>query len=183
RPWSSPTLDRTHVRIQDGRVGSGRSGGVRATVRTAPEAALDRLLRSGSQPDTGGVPTTVIVTVGADDLVNRTGYGTYDDGSPVAPTTLRGLAAQAEVVTVLCDGTGAVLDLHRTQRLADKAITMALYARDRGCSFPGCGVAPQWCERHHVIAWIDGGATSVANMTLLCTYHHHNFERLRWACR
>lgn len=140
-------------------------------------------MRSGSLPDTGGVPTTVIVTVGADDLVNRTGYGTYDDGSPVAPTTLRGLAAQAEVVTVLCDGTGAVLDLHRTQRLADKAITMALYARDRGCSFPGCGVAPQWCERHHVIAWIDGGATSVANMTLLCTYHHHNFERLRWACR
>lgn len=38
-------------------------------------------------------------------------------------------------------------------------------------------------RRDHVIAWIDGGATSVANMTLLCTYHHHNFERLRWACR
>lgn len=148
----------------------------------ALEAVVDRVLRSGSLPDTGGVATTVIVTINADDLAHGTGYGSYPDGTPIAPSTLRRVADQAEIITVLHDSTGAVLDLGRTQRLANKAITMALYARDKGCSFPGCGVAPQWCERHHINAWSDGGRTSITNMTLLCTYHHHNFERLRWTC-
>lgn len=147
------------------------------------ETGLDRLLRAGTLPDTGGIPTTVVVTINADDLVNRTGYGTWADGSRIAPATLWHLADEADVHTVLHDGAGAVLDLGRSQRLANKAITIALHARDRGCSFPGCTVPPQWCERHHIVAWIDGGPTSVANMTLLCTYHHHNFERLRWQCR
>ena len=170
-----------------GRIQNGPDG---EDVRTAEqrhhdalETVLDRLLRSGTLPDTGGVPTTVIVTIGADDLANHTGYGTYADGTPVATSTLRHLADTAEVVTVVQARNGAVLDLGRSQRLANKAITMALYARDKGCSFPGCGVAPQWCERHHIIARDDGGPTSIANMALLCTYHHHNFERLRWTCR
>jgi hypothetical protein len=40
---------------------------------------------------------------------------------------------------------GAVLDLYRTRRIASPAQTLALIARDGGCSFPGCDVAPQWC--------------------------------------
>ncbi len=39
------------------------------------------------------------------------------------------------------------------------------------------------CERHHVVAWIDGGATDVNNLTLLCRYHHHNFSSRGWTCR
>ena len=149
----------------------------------ALDTALDRVLRSGTLPDTGGIPTTVIVTIGADDLAAGTGHGTFADGTPVATSTLRNLADTAEVVTALQAPNGAILDLGRTQRLANKTITMALYARDKGCSFPGCGVAPQWCERHHIIAWNDGGPTSIGNMTLLCTYHHHHFKRLHWTCR
>lgn len=148
----------------------------------ALETVLDRLLRSGSLPDHGGTPATVIVTITADDLARRTGYGSYPDGTPITPTSLRTVADQAEVHTVITDHNGAVLDLGRTQRVANKALTVALYARDKGCSFPGCGVAPHWCQRHHINAWADGGTTSIDNLTLLCTYHHHNFERLRWTC-
>jgi len=38
-----------------------------------------------------------------------------------------------------------------------------LIVRDAGCTFPGCNVAPQFCERHDVIAWYDGGNTNLPN--------------------
>ena len=76
-----------------------------------------------------------------------------------------------------------MLDLWRTRRIATTAQTLALIARDAGCSFPGCNIAPQWCERHHVIAWYDGGDTNLANLTLVCSYHHHQFAQRGWQCR
>lgn len=76
-----------------------------------------------------------------------------------------------------------MLDLHRTRRIASPAQTLALIARDGGCSFPGCEVAPQRCERHHIIAWQVGGDTNLDNLTLLCRYHHRHFEQGGRACR
>jgi hypothetical protein len=54
---------------------------------------------------------------------------------------------------------------------------------DRGCSFSGCDTAPEWCERHHVVSWADGGSTDLDNLTLLCRYHHHNFLSRGWDCQ
>ncbi|HEY5822235.1 MAG TPA: HNH endonuclease signature motif containing protein, partial [Propionibacteriaceae bacterium] len=51
------------------------------------------------------------------------------------------------------------------------------------CSFPGCTRPPEWCERHHVVAWVDGGRTDLTNLTLLCGYHHHNYANRGWTCR
>jgi hypothetical protein len=78
---------------------------------------------------------------------------------------------------------GAVLDLGRTRRIASNSQTQALIARDRGCSFPACDRPPEWCERHHIVEWIDGGPTNLNNLTLLCRYHHHNFAGRGWTCR
>jgi hypothetical protein len=33
------------------------------------------------------------------------------------------------------------------------------------------------------VSWADGGATDLVNLTLLCPYHHANFERLGWTCQ
>ncbi|MET0694444.1 MAG: HNH endonuclease, partial [Propionibacteriaceae bacterium] len=52
-----------------------------------------------------------------------------------------------------------------------------------GCSFPGCGRAPEWCERHHIKDWARGGLTDLNNLTLLCRWHHHNFAQRGWTCR
>jgi hypothetical protein len=61
--------------------------------------------------------------------------------------------------------------------------TMALIARDAGCSFPGCTHPPQWCDRHHILDWILGGPTDLDNLTLLCRYHHTHFLQKGWSCR
>ncbi len=47
----------------------------------------------------------------------------------------------------------------------------ALWARDRGCSFPGCD-HKHYVDAHHIEHWADGGATSLGNLTLLCSHHH-----------
>ena len=70
----------------------------------------------------------------------------------------------------------------RSRRVATPTQTLALIARDAGCSFPACDHPPEWCERHHIIEWIDGGLTNLDNLTLLCRYHHHNFASRGWTC-
>lgn len=152
-------------------------------MHDAFEDLCDRALRAGDTPDTGGVPATVIVTITVDDLVDRLGYGRTADGTLIPTATVLQLADQADIIPTVLNAAGAVLSLGRTRRIATAAQSLALYARDSGCSFPGCGHPPQHCERHHVVGWIDGGLTDLNNLTLLCVYHHHNFWARGWTCR
>jgi len=149
----------------------------------AVEEVCDRLLRAGTLPDSGGTPATVVVTISAEDLQARTGTATTADGTALSVAALLALADEAEIIPTVLNASGAVLDLGRTRRLASLSQTWALTARDGGCSFPGCAQPPDWSERHHIVAWVDGGRTDLDNLTLLCRYHHHNFAERGWTCR
>ena len=149
----------------------------------ALEDICDRQLRAGDVPDAGGIPATVIVTIDADDLTRRTGSGRTTDGTPIPTAKLLQLANNADIIPTVLTASGAVLDLGRSRRIANRPQTMALIARDAGCSFPGCAHPPQYCERHHIREWVDGGLTDLKNLTLLCVYHHHNFLARGWTCR
>ena len=61
----------------------------------------------------------------------------------------------------------------------DNLTSSALTHRDGGCSFPGCTMPAAWTDAHHVIAWYQGGATSLLNTTLLCRRHHTHVHRHR----
>ena len=54
----------------------------------------------------------------------------------------------------------------------NRAQKRALLARDKGCRFPGC-TNRRYLHAHHIIHWINGGATCVSNLVLLCSRHHH----------
>ena len=144
---------------------------------------MDRLLRRDDNPESGGTPATLIISMSYHDYITRRGTATLTDGTPISMSTALSLAEQADLAFCLTDTRGAVLDLHRTRRIASKDQTLALYARDGGCSFPGCTVQADWCERHHVISWWDGGPTNLNNLTLLCRFHHHHFAKRGWACQ
>ena len=152
-------------------------------MHDAMESVCDRLLRSDGLPDSGGTPATVVITIDAGDLIERAGVGHFSDGSPIRADRVIDLADQADVAWCVKNSNGAVLALGRTRRIASPAQTLALTARDGGCSFPGCDSTPEWSERHHILAWVDGGSTDLDNLTLLCRYHHHNFEQRGWRCR
>ena len=158
-----------------------RSHGQR--LHDALEDVCDRQLRAGDQPDVGGVPATVIVNIDLEDLINRTGTAHTADGTPISTADLLWMANNADIIPTVLAASGAVLDLGRSRRIASRTQTLALIARDKGCSFPGCAHPPQYCERHHIREWIDGGLTNLNNLTLVCAYHHHNFLARGWTCR
>lgn len=92
------------------------------------------------------------------------------------------LSDEAEIVRTAFDRqTGEVLNLGRSRRLASYGQTLALAARDGGCTFPGCGKSPKWCQRHHIVDWVKGGPTDLANLTLVCSFHHYRFARHGWS--
>ena len=142
----------------------------------------DLMLRSESVPDAGGTPATVIITFDLQDLLDKTGYAVTSDGSLMPTDKALRLADQAEIYWTAVSGSGVPLWLGRNRRIATLGQTAALIARDEGCSFPGCDTAPEWCERHHVVPWCEGGTTDLDNLTLLCGYHHHNFLAKGWDC-
>jgi hypothetical protein len=148
-------------------------------MHDALEEVCDRILRSDGLPDSGGTPATVIVTITLEDLLDRLGFGTTSDGTPIPTDQLLKMANQADILPTVLSMTGNVLDQGRSRRVVTAKQTMALIARDRGCSFPGCTHPPEWCERHHIKEWINGGKTDLRNLTLLCRYHHHNFVSKR----
>ena len=153
-------------------------------MHDAVEDVCDRLLRADNTvPDSGGTPATVILTLDVEDLLKRTGYAVTGDGTLIPTTKALAVADQADIYLAAVTSAGVPLRLGRRRRIATAGQTAALIARDRGCSFPGRHTAPEWCERHHVIAWADGGNTDLDNLTLLCRYHHHNFASRGWDCR
>ncbi len=128
----------------------------------ALEDVCDRVLRSDpSLPDAGGTPTTLIVTLDLEDLRAQTGYAVASDGTLIPTDKAVRLADQADISYAAVDAKGVPLQLGRSRRIATLGQTAALIARDKGCSFPGCDVAPEYCERHHITAWIDGGSTDL----------------------
>jgi hypothetical protein len=124
-----------------------------------------------------------MVTMGWEQLVAGVGAGTAvgssEAGTLLGPDTVRRLACDAGVIPVVLGGSSEVLDVGRTMRLVPPGLVKALWLRDRHCTFPGCAMPAQWCDAHHVVHWLDGGATSMANSALVCTRHHTVVHRDR----
>jgi hypothetical protein len=152
-------------------------------LHDALDEMCGRVLRMGDRPSTGGTPASVIVTVTLEDLLAKAGLAETADGNQLTSDQLLRIADEAEIWPTIINRNNLPLALGRTQRLASRGQTMALVTRDGGCSFPGCTHPPAWCDRHHILDWILGGATDLDNLTLLCRYHHTHFLQKGWACQ
>jgi hypothetical protein len=51
-------------------------------------------------------------------------------------------------------------------------IRRAVLLRDRRCAWPRCGRPAVACDVHHLRHKQDGGETSLANLVLVCHFHH-----------
>jgi hypothetical protein len=85
--------------------------------------------------------------------------------------TVRRLTCDGSVVEVVESVGGAPLSVGRKQRTIPTHLKRALWARDRGCAFPGCQHT-RFVDAHHVKHWAQGGETSLDNLVLLCDHHH-----------
>ncbi|HLY34632.1 MAG TPA: HNH endonuclease signature motif containing protein [Jatrophihabitantaceae bacterium] len=142
------------------------------------------MLRSGTLPATGGISTTIVLTMTPDQIGNDGADGLVPTGhgALMRLDAARSLLGDAQVHPVLLGRLKHIQAYGETQRLFTAGQRLAMIARDHGCSFPGCTVGPAWCQAHHIQPYALGGRTSVDNGTLLCGYHHRHFERLGYAC-
>jgi hypothetical protein len=115
----------------------------------------------------------VVVHVDVGVLTGETNDGRcfVEGGSPLSADAARRLGCDAEVVAVT-ERYGLPIDVGRNQRLVTERLRLALNVRDHVCRFPGCGVPAARTEAHHHEHWALGGETNLANLLLLCGFHH-----------
>ena len=98
-----------------------------------------------------------------------------DNKQWMSPKTARRLSCDANLVTVLEDEQGRVLNIGRRTRTVPASINRALGLRDKSCRFPGC-CESRYVDAHHIEHWADGGETSLDNLVTLCRYHHRQLH-------
>src|SRR5688572_14390126 len=151
----------------DPRVVESKASAWQAQQADALVAVVRSYLDGGHGGEGGSTADHYQVVVHADAKSLRGGTGRSD--LPIE--TVKRLLCDCSFVTVFEDANGSPLDVGRKQRTVSTPLRRALYARDRGCTFPGCH-RKRHLAGHHLEHWINGGETKPENMALLCTYHH-----------
>lgn len=155
--------------------GKGAATDPRSPATRRADAALELIQRAVAAPQgvTRTSRTKLVVTMSLEALLDRLrGAGVADNDEVLSASTVRRVACEAEILPTVLGGPSQVLDIGRADRYFTPAQRLAMALRDHGCSYPGCTVPPQWCDAHHVVHWLHGGATDLCNGALLCGRHH-----------
>jgi hypothetical protein len=110
-----------------------------AEAAAAPETPAGR----------SAAPPRLVVTCDLEDLrrgVAEAGVVGAGEAAKLSAGELRLIACRSEVMPAVMGSGSQVLDLGRAKRLAGPGLRQALALRDRGCSFPGCGLPPERWE-------------------------------------
>jgi len=119
----------------------------------------------------------LLIHVDADTLFGLAeGRSHLEHGPTLARSTVCELGCDATMAVLVEDGKGNPLHLGDTTPTVSRRQKRALLARDKGCRFPGCA-ARRYLHAHHIVHWIHGGPTCVANLALLCGRHHRAVHR------
>ena len=144
-------------------------------------AALRAMLASGKLGQHNGLPTSIVVTTTLEELEAAAGKGLTGGGTMLPMSDVIRLARHAHHYLAIFDK-GKALALYHTKRLASPGQRIVLYAKDRGCSHPGCDMPGFYCEVHHVEDWAKSSRTDIDQLTLACGPHHRLLE-MGWTTR
>ena len=149
-------------------------GGVAAVARTAARGGAWLRARTRRIASATCWPTSATRCAPA----GRPGCG--HPGEPICAETARRLACNAGIIPILLGSRSQPLDIGRLSRVVPTALRRAVELRDKTCRFPGCDRPPSWCDCHHLRHWAHGGTTCLANLILLCGFHHGLVHEYGW---
>ena len=139
----------------------------------------ESFLQHGAEALSGGDRQQIVVHVDAETLREGcAGRCELEDGPSLPVETVRRLACDASIVSVLEDAQGEPLNVGRKTRSLPPALRRALNVRDRGCRFPGCSNT-RYVDAHHIHHWAKGGETKLSNLVQLCRFHHRQVHEGR----
>jgi hypothetical protein len=161
-------------------------------------AALRTMLASGELGQHNGLPASIIVTTTLGELEAAAGRGLTGGGSILPMSDVIRLARHARHYSpasgrypLAIFDKGKALALYHTKRLAPPlaggtptpAQRIVLYAKDRGCTAPGCTVPGYYSEVHHVTGYASCRCTDVNNLTFGCGTQHRIVQPGGWSTR
>lgn len=140
------------------------------------------LLASGELGSHHGLPATIVVSVGLAELHAAAGKATTAGGSWLPLRDVIRLASDAHHYLRIYDGANEIALFHG-KRLANAGQRLVLYAKERGCSHPGCAVPAQLTEVHHNSDFARSRRTDIDDLTLRCGPHHRLLSAGGWHTR
>lgn len=145
-------------------------------------AGLRALLASGKLGRHNGLPASIVVTTTLHELESAAGRGLTGGGTILPMSDVIRLARHSRHYLVIFDK-GKALALYHTKRLASPGQRIVLYAKDRGCSAPGCDVKGYYCDVHHVTDYSKCHTTDVNDLTFACGPQHRLLRPGGWTTR
>jgi hypothetical protein len=144
--------------------------------------ALNALVRGQlGDPKLGvhnGLPVTVIVSTTLQELTSGEGRAVTGGGTLLPMRDVIRMASHAyHYLAVFDEHSSRPLYLGRSRRIASPDQRIVLYAKDRGCTHPGCDVPGYWSEVHHIDDWASGGLTNADRLTFTCPPNHKLVEK------
>jgi hypothetical protein len=144
-------------------------------------AGLRALIASGDLGQHNGLPVSIVVTTTLKDLQAATGTGLTGGGSQLPMSDLIRMASHANHYLAIFDN-GKPLTLYHSNRFASPAQRIMLYAKDRGCTQPGCDAPAYHSQVHHVSGWTTTRRTDIDDLTLACGISNRLAEK-GWTTR
>ena len=164
---------------------------VQPDPRSAPQRLHDAVkmglraaISAGAYGQHRGIPVTVIATTTLGEL-NQAAHAVTDPAIAMPPPARTGggsalpmrdlirMAAKAiHYLAVFDEHTNRPLYLGRSRRVASADQRIICYARDRGCTRPGCTEPGYHCETHHDPPWARGGRTDADCLFFGCGPDH-----------
>ena len=140
------------------------------------------LLASKDLGQHNGLPATIVVSVELADLQARTGKAHTGGGTWLPMRDVIRMATHAHHYLRIHHNSKE-LSLFHAKRLASPGQRIVLYAKERGCSHPGCTVPAYLCEVHHDIDYAVTGVSDVHGLSLRCGPHHQLITTEGWKTR
>ncbi len=141
-------------------------------------------ISSGAYGQHRGLPVTVIITTTLAEL-DQAAHAVNDPSIPMPPPARTGGGSSLPMRDLLRMATNAIhylavfddhsnrpLYLGRTKRIASADQRIICYARDRGCTRPGCTQPGYHCEVNHQPPWAAGGRTDADCLYFDCGPDH-----------
>ena len=139
------------------------------------DALVELVSRGGSQQIQMQVTSSIETLLG---LVGAPGAET-EFSLPISSKTVERWACDCTLTRVLLQDS-VVIDVGRAERVIKGPRRRALVARDQHCQWTDCERPASWCDGHHLVHWIHGGAGEIENQILLCARHHWKVHEGGW---
>ncbi|HVX43480.1 MAG TPA: DUF222 domain-containing protein, partial [Mycobacteriales bacterium] len=144
-------------------------------LRTHPQRMMDALEELAGKSLKAG---QVTVTCSTEDL--NEGVVHLPWVGPVALNSADWMLCDTAITFIQQDQNGVPIRMSKPQRTIPGSLRRAVYARDGGCTFPGCTRPVGWADIHHVIPWEQRHEHQIDNLVTLCGFHHRLVHLQKW---